>query len=753
MKKTFIGVMLLCVAAGAAHARLSLADRMILRHQVAEQQGTLNAKGPHKAAPKANPNHITTALVKLAPGATAADLEAEGMHVAAVRGDIAMVSMPTSDVERLGALKCVRRMELSRNRSVRMSEARMSAGVSKVHGGIELDHPYTGDGVLVGIVDQGMDPNHINFRNEDGTTRLGLLTHVFADASSKDGWTGNYYVGEEVKDFTTDEVSTFHGTHTMGILAGGYRGPLKAAVAKNLTLADVKDLDSNPYYGVACGAEIAAGCGDLNDMFIALNIDQILSYREYTGKPGVVSLSLGSNIGSHSPKALMNTFLEECGKEAIFVVSAGNEGDIPLAITKNLTADDNVVQSFVVPTYQNNLRYGQVYFYSPEEFSMQAVVFNRKRERVSYRMPVKPEQEAGEAQYYCSADQVAYDNDIVSSQFENAFSTGYVGVGWDNDEYTGEYMCLLDYYTVNNELTNAAGDYILGFIVEGKPGQRIECYCDGNFTALSNYNVKGWDDGSFDGTISDMACGYGTLVVGSYNTRDEYPALDGFMYGYQGIFQPGQITPFSSWGNLADGRSLPHVCAPGAVVISSSSSYYTEDDANRVGNNAINAQLDELDRSNYWCPAMGTSMSTPLVAGSIALWLEADPTLTLEDVKDIIAATAVKDNEVLAGIPAQWGAGKFDAYAGLKEVMRRSMGIESATAADNSPLMVSRNGETVEFFLAGANSIEVKLYTLQGAEAGAWKAGADQLSVDLSSFAPGVYVAVVNGIHNHKLIK
>lgn len=64
-------------------------------------------------------------------------------------------------------------------------------------------------------------------------------------------------------------------------------------------------------------------------------------------------------------------------------------------------------------------------------------------------------------------------------------------------------------------------------------------------------------------------------------------------------------------------------------------------------------------------------MATPVVAGAIALWLEANPSLTYKDVVRIIKETAVKDDFVKnTGDPVQWGAGKFDAYAGLKQVLK-----------------------------------------------------------------------------------
>jgi len=747
MKKLLLPAILLLGCAADGYGYLSLPDQALLRRQRMEQRGAVNSRGPRKAAPQANAEHVSLAMIKIADGYDRADLEAEGVTVSSVRGAIALVSLPTSDVERVAALPCVHTLELARELRTNMDQARAFSTVQQIHEGAELDHAYTGAGVLTAVVDGGVDPNHINFRNDDGSSRIGYLVHSYIDNKSSDGWTGERYDRDNIWRFTTDTEETFHGTHTLGILAGGYRGKIDAAVVQNTQLSTIETID-NPYYGVATEADMAVGCGDLVDRLIAENIDQILNYRYATGAPCVLSLSLGSNTGSHSPESLMAQFLDEVSKEAIVVLSAGNEGDVPLALIKTLSEDETEAKTFVLPTYQSNLRYGQVYFYSDKPFSMQGVIYNKERERVSYRMAVGEAQGQGEPVYHCSSDFYESSTDVVSTQFSNAFS-GYVGVGWDVDTYSGQYMCLMDYYTVDNASKNAKGNYILGFIVTGEPGQRIECYCDGIYTCLDDYDQDGWDNGMTDGTISDMACGYNSIVVGAYNTREVYGGMDGYAYHYNGAFTPGKMTPFSSYGTLADGRTLPHVCAPGASIISSTSSYYTENPENYVTGAALSARLDEDDRSNYWCPAAGTSMATPFVAGAIALWLEADPTLTAEDVKGIIARTSLRDEEVERGNPVQWGAGKFDAYAGLKEVLRMA-GVTSASA-ESSDLMVSHQGAVWNVFLAGAKSMEVSVCNLSGATVLRKSVAGDELSFDTSALSKGVYVLTVNGSHSRKI--
>lgn len=745
MKKLLLTAALVATACVGSYAQLSLADRMTLRRQRVMQQSPLRAR------PAVEPvSERTMVMITLAPGASADDLRAEGVTVSRVRENIALASVLTADIERVASLDCIERLEISQLRKPTLDRARVSGGVAAAHSGLELDHPYTGKGVITGIFDGGLDPNHINFRNTDGTSRIGYLGHLVVDNTQSDGWKGVEYDRDNIWRFDTDDNTTFHGTHTLGILAGGYAGEVEAAVIKNSQLAPVQTV-TNPYRGVAYEADIAAACGDMYDRLIAEGIDRILDYAYYKKEPCVISLSLGSNTGVHSAQSTMSRFLDLAAKEAIIVVSAGNEGDIPLSLVKTLTDNDTEAKSFILPTYREDIRAGQVYFYSDRPFGLQAVIYSKSRNRVTYRMPVIEGQADGAAQYYCSSDFKEADGDIVASNFSNAFD-GYVGVGFDTDDSSGLRMGLIDFYTIDNTTTNLTGNYILGFIVTGEPGQCIECYGDGNFTVLDDYDIAGWDTGSTDMTISDMACANDILVVGSYNSGDTYGGLDGYTYNYRGMFAEGKISGFSSYGTLRDGRALPHVCGPGAVIISSCSRFYVENADNAVGNNALSALKSESDRTNYWCPAMGTSMSTPYVAGSIALWLQANPNLTIADVKDIISRTAVRDDEVLAGNPVQWGMGKFDAYAGLKEAIRMNNSVPGIEADDDSALMLSTSdGRTYEIFLGGASAVEARLYSTGGACVATASSQSDQVVLDASALAPGIYILNVNGTHSKRI--
>lgn len=146
-------------------------------------------------------------------------------------------------------------------------------------------------------------------------------------------------------------------------------------------------------------------------------------------------------------------------------------------------------------------------------------------------------------------------------------------------------------------------------------------------------------------------------------------------------------------------------------------------------------------------------MASPHVAGSIALWLEADPTLTIDDVKDIVAQTAVKDRDVLNADPVQAGAGKFSAYEGLKEVIRRGTTGIGSIAADKPHMLVTAVGsKTFNVFMGGAADIDITVYDMAGKKVLQDKAHGDETTVDMTRLEAGMYVLNVNGEASQKIV-
>ena len=128
--------------------------------------------------------------------------------------------------------------------------------------------------------------------------------------------------------------------------------------------------------------------------------------------------------------------------------------------------------------------------------------------------------------------------------------------------------------------------------------------------------------------------------------------------------------------------------------------------------------------------------------------------MTLNDVKDIIAKTAHKDQYTdLEPDQVKVGAGKFDAYEGLKEVIRRKeAGIGSVNADDNR-LVVQPTGErSFKVFLADAKNINTTVYTTMGACVLQQRAEGNEDTINLEALTPGYYVVNVNGRHSKCIV-
>lgn len=730
------------------------------------------------------------AFVELADGCTADDLREGGFSVLTVRGDIALCMVPADSAATMARQRAVRTMSIARDIHPAIATAKAAIGLDKVHAGTGLPATYTGKGVVAGVVDQGIDPNHLNFRNPDGSTRLGYFYNIKL-ANTTTGYEHKGYFGEDVKNFTTDSEESYHGTHTLGILAGYHQGNVKMPDASKFTDVSTPVTvteQPNPYLGAAPGATLAAaGCSSLNDMFIAMGVDQICSYSYELQQPAVISLSLGSNVGPHDTNSILNRFLDMTATKSddnplppVLCVSAGNEGDRRIALKKRLKKGESfktllwpylfqkTAESPETPTiYQDNFA-----IYSPDLTRLVVTPHLYNVDRGYREAGTFPQIGEGHGAYYITDEYFQMDesdqiNDILAKWFH-----GFIGVGGMVDEDVNRYYAMVDIALQDSDLNFAttagaltSSRYIPGFEIKiaddadvPEEGILIECYGSGQSTEMFDYKQSAFENGDYNGTISDMAVCPKLIVVGSYNTADEWFCLDGLKSRYVGegdYFTPGRVSGFSSYGTLSDGRNLPTVCAPGSTIISSVNRYFTElDDVKDQAAQLFQAcATDPEGRLNYWKQEVGTSMSCPLVAGAVACWLEADPTLTYADIQDIIAKTATVDDDVRAGDPVKWGAGKFDALAGIKEVLRRAA-LPSVSADSDSRLIITPAGENRwTIFVAGEQNLSASVYSMQGSLMKTASAMADEITIDLSDLTPGVYALSANNLTSKIIVK
>lgn len=771
MRKVYLILLAAGIALSAvAQSKLDLHSRLALRQLRTESPAMRVNPLTKSLEVRTAPVKRVNCILRLNEGTTVEELEAAGANVQLVRGNIAFVTMPLAIVEDFSTHKGIKTMSLERPVSLKMDVARRSTGVDKIHQGTDLKQAYTGKGVIAGIVDVGIEPNHINFKNEDGSSRVKRFLDFYypQGATSVTDLAWDEYYADDIKDFDTDYVYTYHGTHTLGIMAGGYKGTMKYSTLVDQAPAIVEG--DCPYYGVATDAELVVSGGEMNsDYAIAMGVEQILDYSAGSGLPAVINMSLGSNYGARDGKQVMCDYLAEAGKEAIICMASGNEGEMPIAINKTFTAEDATLKTCLFPysgtvssngTTFKNMRFGSVEFYSNDEseFEVDLLVLNRMRGSVIMRKTIAKNSDGNPTCIVSSAAWKEYDTDIVDLQFGRWFE-GYVEYGSYISTDNGRY-CVMYNMQVTESATNTDSNYVLAFEIRGKAGQRVDGFTDAQgYLCFSNYNMEGYQDGSCNGSISDMACGDNVIVVGSYNTKNYVVTMDKQVMGYTSeAYLPGKVSPFTSYATLIDGRKLPHILAPGLTVVSSFSAPYLEYYGATENNEVLEGTYVEADgKVNYWTESPGTSMATPVVAGIVALWLEADPTLDVKEALEIIEQTAVKDNfyTTWTGDMVQWGAGKIDAYAGLKEVIRRAgsnSGVQNVLAKTDRLVVASFGNKQYNVFLGGAEQMDVVVYNLQGQPVLVNTAEGDEVTIDASCLTAGVYVLNVNGNYSERIL-
>ena len=143
----------------------------------------------------------------------------------------------------------------------------------------------------------------------------------------------------------------------------------------------------------------------------------------------------------------------------------------------------------------------------------------------------------------------------------------------------------------------------------------------------------------------------------------------------------------------------------------------------------------------------GTSMATPYMSGICALWLEADPTLTHTQIRDIAQSTAISDSYCTTdnyytqqGDGNQAGAGKVDAYAGLKYILDQKTAILSPIADGKDFMVRSINGNNYEAYIAGATSMTAALYTMDGRQVSSTRTSGNTITISAQEQAKGIYV-------------
>lgn len=579
---------------------------------------------------------LVTAMVK-GDAAAIARLRQSGVRVQAQFDSIATIQVPATALAGLAAMPGVRAIALAQHMRLCNDSARYYSHVDSAQQGMGFAMPYTGRGVVVGMIDVGFDFNHISFLDSAGRSRF-VRVYMPADTTGTspiiagDTLPGSDYVTPQAIAQLTTDAPGVHGTHTTATAAGSYLGNRYSGVAPDAQL-------------VACAMPDSA----LTDVNIANSLRYIFNYAASVGRPAVVNMSLSGADGAHDGSSLLCQVMENVsGSGKICVLSAGNDGNVPICLHKSFTTAADTLGTLLGNKYGGRNVQGYVSMWSGDSaaHAVRVVVTDVTTGAVRYASP-----------FYSllpSADSIAQ----VTSETDTAFAryfTGYVAMA-SAVEDNGKFHSIVAY-----QARYVDWNCVLGLQYVAAPGEQLMGWSD-SYTRMQNFGVAGYTAGDCSMTISDLATGDSSISVGSYTTRALAPVLSGSNAAVSGG-TVGDISTFSSFGPDARGIMRPEVVAPGQCLVSAYSRY---DSTMAVSDKWLTAVATVNGVDYPYGVDVGTSMSAPMVTGAIALMLQANPRLGVADVKRILQHSARCDQWVTQGDASRWGYGKLDVGAALR---------------------------------------------------------------------------------------
>lgn len=635
MRKSYIYIigatMLLAPASALAQASLSP------RTAIAVASPTLLKSPAAQAAAVGAASSQLSAYVTIDPALTS--WQQLDVTPIAENASTATVRLTLDALQRLAKQQGVEYIQITSGATQMLNLARQEAGTDQIHKGTDLPQAYTGEGVVVGVVDAGFDYMHAAFRRPaDGALRIkrvweqGATTLDGASAPAKYGYGIELNTPELIEKAQGDSDSNSHGTHVAAIAAGSDA---------------YKD---GAYVGNAPDADIVLVALDLNastNADISNAVQYIFDYADEVGKPCVVNLSLGNQDGPHDGTSTFDTMTDAMqGPGRLIVGAAGNHRTDAFHIDHTFaTADAAPLRTFVkykvAPS--NSVSGGTIEIWGEKgvDFTVDIAAYSTFNKKDARSTTVYPAEGVTDVDF-------------------GKYATGTWKVASEVSPLNGKPHVVL-----TSALTSIRNNYAIALTVTPKTAGRVNIWSDNTYLALESRDIEGF---SAPDAASSTLCEIGgtgkrILTVGSYTTRNEYTTNGGQQATLQETV--GDLSSFSSYGPTVDGRMKPNITAPGCFIISAVSN-------NDASGNLMYAEYNEnFGRYNQYGYMQGTSMASPFVAGIVATWLQAYPQLTPEQLHEIVQNTARKDSFTATAPDSNWGYGKINALDGLRQCIEK----------------------------------------------------------------------------------
>jgi minor extracellular serine protease Vpr len=602
-----------------------------------------------------NGEYYVNAFLLLSENANLNELESLRLQFQGnTTGKVLSALIPLGKIKQVINHPDIKHIGVSEKARPTMDNARTATWVHWVHQGQQLNRPYYGDGVIIGIIDKGFDYTHPNFYDGSGTNNYRILRVWEQNVTSGTPPSG-YNYGRELVGQTAilnaqrDENNESHGTHVAGIAAGAGGGV------------------NTDYIGVAPKANLVLVSTNFSDAGIGHGVEYILNYAASVGKPCVINMSINGLYGPHDGTSLFDQFCNTAvGPGKILVSSAGNCGGERRYVGKSFTNTDTIFYTFLKNdnTSQQTDAIGDINIWgnANTNYWVAVNIWNSNTNSFEDWTPYLPANTTSTNSY------TLFDNDPVfpdeclvsiSTTISSLNNKPEVYISIDNSDQDDSYRWAMIEVIAYNTQTKMWSVSL----------NQKSSFTNGGYGAP-------FLNGSTSSTVGEIGgTGPSMISVGAYTSKNNWTAFNGSNQNAPFFAAIGAVAPFSSKGPTADGRTKPDISAPGNVIISSTSRF---DQAYQSNSNDVVTGITN-GSSNWWFSSMqGTSMSAPMVTGILALWLEVNPNLTPQTAKNYMKNTAIKDSHtgnIGSNGSNTWGWGKIDAHDGLLDVIQSVIGI------------------------------------------------------------------------------
>ncbi len=564
-----------------------------------------------------------------------------GGSVGSIAGKIMTAVVSLEMVQVIQSWPEVIYIEAAKPINIQNDKARISTGVDAVLAGPDVNHPldpvaeltqpYNGKGVIVGIIDSGLDLKHPSFFDENGESRVLFVWNQSNNSgpgpSEIESTYGTECNTQMVQSGSCDAKDLDgHGTHVAGIAAG--RDEKYGGVAPAASLIIVKDRISEG--GVSIDTLTSTICDGANYIF---------KKADAVGMPAVVNISLGMAFGSHDNTSLFEECLNELAdKPGHFIVAAAGNSSKSLGgahIGYPVTTDMNLASA--------------IYPLAPSSDYITDIWENGD----------------------CNTKIAVY----FWHQTKGSMGwTGWVEMGKGIQGTIPELSVIVDRTDMHNALNGK--NHSIVDVMPNKNTDMSKISFDVAFSGrCSGFNAWVVDDatqlfgpappsfadlqymaGDNKSTIVIPATAAKIIAVGSYTTRVSWTDILGISENLPSSEDEGSISTFSSQGPAIDKVQgvKPFIVAPGAAIISALSSDAQVEDVNKI---------DALHLI-----AEGTSMASPHMTGIMALALEANPKLKHDDIVKIFSEVTRGDERLQLPYYDESGFGHVNAVSTLLAV-------------------------------------------------------------------------------------